>query len=181
MGKKKIIQIFGMSFFSLGIIFLMNAGLNFTGAFMSDGSFAHSFGFILGIVFLIAGIIIFSTSSMALENKVTNYLTSSIKESPSLLRLTLEAVKNENVQREMDHLVQQLAFGNFGAGAGYPGHIEGTDIFYLRGHNGARLYYQKTGKENYNIVAKSAKGKNQDQVMDKLREIHKQKGYKKAA
>jgi len=34
------------------------------------------------------------------------------------------------------------------------------------------LYYHKIGENNYEIVAKSAKGRNQDQVIDKIEETY---------
>ena len=89
-----------------------------------------------------------------------------------MLRLTENAVKDEAVEREMNHLIKELSKGNFEAGLGHPGHVENTGVYYLRGRNGARLYYQKEGEKKYKIVAKSAKGRNQEQVIDKLKEIY---------
>ena len=89
-----------------------------------------------------------------------------------MLRLTQEATRNQDVQRELDHLEREMQKGNFEAGLGHPGHIEGTDIYYLRGRNGGRLYYHKVGKFYYEIVGKSGKGINQQQVIDKLHDIY---------
>jgi hypothetical protein len=175
MKKRKIIKLLGLLIFLIGIIFSLNSSLNFTGAFIDYESLIHPFSFFLGIAFLILGAIIFSTVSLyptrpALEQRVI--LTSSIKQTPSLLRLTEDAVRDETIEREMNHLIKELSKGNFEAGLGHPGHVENTKVHYLRGRNGARLYYQKEGEKKYKIVAKSAKGRNQEQVIDKLKEIY---------
>jgi hypothetical protein len=175
MEKRKIIKFFGLLIFLIGIIFSLNSSLNLTGSFIGYESLIHPFSFFLGIAFLILGIIIFSTVSLyhpspTLEQRVA--VSSSIKQNPSLLRLTENAVRDEAVEREMNHLIKELSKGNFEAGLGHPGHIEGTKVNYLRGRNGARLYYQKEGEKKYKIVAKSAKGRNQEQVIDKLKEIY---------
>jgi hypothetical protein len=175
MEKRKIIKFFGLLIFLIGIIFSLNSSLNLTGAFISYESLIHPLSFSLGIAFLILGIIIFSTASLyhpspTLEQRVA--VLSSIKQNPSLLRLTEDAVRDESVEREMNHLIKELSKGNFEAGLGHPGHIEGTKVHYLRGRNGARLYYQKEGEKKYKIVAKSAKGRNQEQVIGKLKEIY---------
>ena len=175
MEKRKIIKFLGVLVFLIGIIFSFGSGLSFTGAFINYSPLIHSFGFFLGIAFLILGVVIFSTATLyhpspTLEQRVI--ISSSIKQNPSLLRLTEDAVKDEAVQREMNHLIQELSKGNFEAGLGHPGHIEGTKVHYLRGRNGARLYYQKRAEKSYQIVAKSAKGRNQEQVINKLKEIY---------
>lgn len=99
-------------------------------------------------------------------------LSSSIKKHQPLLRLTQDAVRNQTVERELNHLIKELSKENLEAGLGSPGHIDETDIYYLRGRRGGRLYYHKIGEHNYEIVAKSAKGRNQNQVINKLKEIY---------
>lgn len=156
--------------FIIGIFMLINSQSNITGAVIgvtaSTNSVLSSF---LGIIFIISGVVLFATTYSRLE-KIT--LSSAIKKSPPILRLTQDAVRNQTVERELNHLIKELSKGNFEAGLGHPGHISGTDVYYLRGRNGARLYYHKIGEDNYEIVAKSAKGINQDKVIDKIREIY---------
>jgi hypothetical protein len=178
--KREIIKLFGLFVFLIGVIFSLNSTLSFTGAFIGSAPITHSLSFFLGIAFLILGIIIFSTASAyhttpSLEQRIISNqiaVSSSIKQHPSLLRLTENAIKDEAVEREMNHLIKELSKGNFEAGLGHPGHVEGTKIHYLRGRNGARLYFQEKGKNNYQIVAKSAKGRNQEQVINKIKEIY---------
>ncbi len=170
MSKKTFLKVLSFVAFAIGVFFLINSQLSFTGAFLGARSITNIVSFALGILFLFIDILLFSTATMPLEKTVT--LTSSIKKYPAILRLTQDAVKNQEVQRELDHLGRELQKGNFEAGLGHPGHIEGTDIYYLRGRNGGRLYYHKIGKFYYEIVAKSGKGTNQEQVIDKLRDIY---------
>jgi len=145
--------------------FLMGQQTSFTGAFLGAREATNLFGsFWLGIIFLILGLVLFS-SSLTLEK----IAVSTAIEKP-LLKLA-EKIKDESVRREMKHLYEELEKGNFQAGLGHPGHIEGTDIFYLRGRNGARLYYHKIGKDNYQIVGKSSKA-NQEQVINKLKNFY---------
>ena len=169
MTKKKRRKILSLIMFITGTIFLINAELNITGAFLGFKNMTILLSFLLGIMFLFLSIVIFSTASLALEGRV---ISSSIKSHPSILKLTQEAVKSPIIEREMNHLIEELYKGNFEAGLGHPGHIEGTKIHYLRGRNGARLYYRRRGEDNYEVVAKSAKGRNQEQVIDKLKEIY---------
>lgn len=156
--------------FLIGIFLLINFQSNITGAVIgvsaSTNSILNSF---LGVLFIASSMILFAATHSELE-KIT--LSSAIKKSPPLLRLTQDAVRNQTVERELNHLVKELSKGNFEAGLGHPDHIGGTGVFYLRGDRGARLYYHKIEENSYEIVAKSAKGRNQDQVINKLKEIY---------
>jgi hypothetical protein len=170
--KKRIKKILSFIILLIGAIlllnFLLSNQINITGAFFGAKETTSLFHFSFAMIFLILGLILFSTS-LTLEKIV---ISSSIKQHPSLLKLTKDAVKNPIIERELDHLVKELSKGNFEAGLGHPGHIEGTNIFYLRGRNGGRLYYRRIGKDEYDIVAKSAKGRNQEQVITQLKKIY---------
>jgi len=162
-------EILGFVIFLLGAVFLINYQTSITGSFLGSKSTTDTFSFLFGLGLLILSIILFS-SSLTLERRVE--ISSSIKQNPGLLKLTQEAVKDPVIEREMNHLIKELSKGNFEAGLGHPGHIDGTKIHYLRGRNGARLYYCRKGENDYEIVAKSAKGTNQEKVIDKLRNIY---------
>ena len=120
----------------------------------------------IGLSFVVISIVLLFLAT--LEKKIR--LASLIQKDKGLRRLAEEATRNHYVQRELDHLIEELGKGHFG---GLPGvrHIAGTDIFYLRGRQGGRLYYRKTN-EGYEIVGKSAKGRNQEQVIQKLVELY---------
>lgn len=169
--KKKVIKLTMSAItFIISIFILTNSQLNITGAVIGISASANSIlNSLLGVLFIVSSIILFATAYSELES-IT--LSSAIKKSSSILRLTQDAVRNKTIERELNHLVKELSKGNFEAGLGYPGHVGGTDVFYMRGRNGARVYYHKIGDNNYEIVAKSAKGRNQDQVMDNLRDMY---------
>lgn len=108
------------------------------------------------VLFIVLSIVLVATPRLGLEEIA---VSSVIKEHPSLLRLTRDAVRDPKVERESNHLLEELTKGNLEAGLGKPGHISGTGVFYFQGHNGAKLYFRKVGENSYEIVAKSAKGK----------------------
>lgn len=163
-------QTISVILFVAGIFLLINSQSNITGEVIrisdSVNSILNSF---LGILFIVSSIVLFATTSSKLE-KIT--LSSAIRNHPSVLRLTQDAVKDKTIERELNHLVEELSKGNFEAGLDRPGHIKGTDVFYLRGRNGGRLYYHRIKEHHYEIVAKSAKGRNQDRVIAKIKEIY---------
>ncbi len=96
-------------------------------------------------------------------------LTSSISKDNSLVRLAEDAAVDQSVQRGLDHLTGEISKGNF---VGRVRHLEGTDVFYLGHDSGARVYYRQIGPNQYEIVAKSAKGRNQDQVINRLQKLY---------
>ncbi len=78
-----------------------------------------------------------------IQNCQSIILTSSIDRDRGLVRLTEDAASDQTIQRDLNKLANELMKGNFEAGLGAPGHVTGTDIFYLRSRNGARLYYRQ--------------------------------------
>ncbi len=153
----------------VGLLLLTFPSSNITSAFIGVLGTKFSFISLLGFIFMISSFFLLVTTKVSLE-EIT--LRSSIKKNLAILRLTNDAVEDKTVEREINHLIRELKEGNFEAGLGHPGHIEGTDIFYLRGRNGGRLYYHRTGENSYEIVGKSAKGRNQGQVIDKLKKLY---------
>jgi len=167
MRKKRLMRIVGISIFAFGILNFINYDLSMTGAVLGTST-KVSARFFISLAISILGLAIFSTAN--LQNRIAE-IHSSIKEHPPLLRLTQQAVKNQDVEREMNHLIKELTLGNMQAGLGAPGHIEGTTIHYLRGRNGARLFYIQNGINEYTIVAKASKA-NEPQVIDRLKELY---------
>jgi len=96
-------------------------------------------------------------------------LTSSIGNDKTLVRLAEDATADQSVQRGLDHLTEGISNGNF---AGRVRNIKGTDVFYLGHDSGARVYYRRVGSNQYEIVAKSAKGRNQNQVINRLQKTY---------
>lgn len=172
--KKIPIKYLSYFLFIIGLFFLINPNINITGAVIgSELNIQLTFSLILGLVFVILGIIIFVEAKEDRLEKIV--LTSSINKNPPLLRITKEAVNNQDVQRELDHLMRELGKGNFEAGLGEIGHVRDTDVFYLRGDRGARLYYRKIKENNYEIVCKSSKGYNQDKALTTLGRIYRRR------
>ena len=155
--------------FLFGVFLLTYSNPTITGGFVGVSEIESSSMLVIGLIFIILSILILMTSHSNLEKII---ISSSIKKHPSLLRLTQDAVVNQTVERELNHLIKELSKGNFEAGLGHPGHIDNTNIFYLRGVNGARLYYHQVGDNSYEIVGKSEKGRNQEKVINKLKEIY---------
>jgi competence protein ComGC len=168
MKKRLSLEIAGFFTFAVGIIFLVNSQMDVTGAIIGTDETFSLVSFFIGIVLIIVSILLLS-STISLENRIR--FSSSIKDNPSILKLTKSAMKNESVQQEANHLIEELSRGNFEAGLGHLGHVPETDIFYIRGKKGARIYYHRIGKDEYEIVGKSAKENEQD-VIDKLKEIY---------
>lgn len=147
-----------------GISVIASEGITMTGAFA--GTKPASFLLPLsGTLIILLGI---AALRKGLEHKIM--LTSVIKMDSGLHKLTKEAVRNQYVKRDLDHLTYELAKGNFQAGIGL-GYIQGTDVNEMRGRRGGRLYFRRIGPEHYEIVAKSGKG-NQERVIKKLQELY---------
>ncbi len=122
----------------------------------------------LGFVFLAIAVVLFIAAE-PLEHIV---LRSQIKKSPGLVRLAQEATRDTDIQKEINRLALKLREGHIeSAGLTGASHVEGTDVYYLRGHHGGRLYFRHTS-EGYEIVAKSYKDRNQDQVIEKLKVMY---------
>ncbi len=165
--KKRLTRIMGIGIFAIGVVGFLSSNSSITGA-VSGTQNGFSLGFFISLILAIGGLVIFSTAH--LEHRVE--LHSTIKQYPAMVRLTKEATHSQDIEREMNHLIQQLSFGNLQAGLGAPGHLSGTPVHYLRGRNGARLYFTVDGKYEYTIIGKSSKGRNEDQVMSRLRELY---------
>jgi hypothetical protein len=129
----------------------------------------------LGFLLVLAGaILVVAAHAPAPASKPRIVLRSSIHNSPSLCRLAEEATNNERVQTELNHLLSELSRGNDTAGL-TPGRIGGTDVSYLRGRNGGRLFYrsyQARDERVYDVVGKSCKGRNEDQVISAIEKIY---------
>lgn len=151
-----------------GAAVIASEGASITGAFAGAAEPSSFLLMLLGTLIALLGMLVL-TRKPALEHKVM--LTSAIKKDEPLLRLTREAVRDQYVAKDINHLTQELAKGHLQAGIGLR-HIDETDVKYLRSRRGGRLYFREVGPEHYEIVAKSAKGPNQDRVMERLRGIY---------
>jgi putative component of toxin-antitoxin plasmid stabilization module len=94
-----------------------------------------------------------------------------IKEDPGLVRAAEEACKNMDVQKDINHLEEELAKGNENPGIGRKPICKG--VIEHRGKNGGRLYVRESDDNEIEILAKSGKKKsNQQFVINRLKEIY---------
>lgn len=97
-------------------------------------------------------------------------IVSKIKEDAGLVRAAKEACKNADVQKEINHLEEELAKGNDNPGIGRK--PIGNGIIEHRGKNGGRLYVRESDNV-IEILAKSGKKKsNQQFVINRLKKIY---------
>ena len=93
-----------------------------------------------------------------------------IKEDAGLVRAAKEACKNADVQKDINHLEEELGKGNNNPGIGRKSISK--SIIEHRGKNGGRLYVRELDGVT-EIVGKSGKKKsNQQFVINRLKEIY---------
>lgn len=100
----------------------------------------------------------------AAKPKCANPVTSVVGKDSYLKRAAEAATKDQTVQREMNHLRDELMKGNINAGKGAKSLNHA--ISYMRGENGARLFFRVT-KDGYEIVGKASKA-NEQKVINYL-------------
>ena len=97
-------------------------------------------------------------------------IVSKIKEDAGLVRAAKEACKNADVQKDINHLEEELAKGNSNPGIGRK--PIGNGIIEHRGKNGGRVYIRESDSV-IEILAKSGKKKtNQQFVINRLKQIY---------
>ena len=162
--KKDVYSILSLILFLLGVLFILNLNADITGATIGItlGYMQNAF---IGIVFLVISTILFIHEKLKLEEIK---LISRIHEDKTLERLAEEATKNQKVQRDLDHLIYELKKGNLNAGLPKKSFYGITE---LRTKEGARLYIKKING-GYEILAKSAKGINQDKVIERIKKLY---------
>lgn len=93
---------------------------------------------------------------------------SSIKKDPRLVKAAEQMGKNKAVQQEADDLIQKFLAGNTNPGLGSKNLF--GNISYLRGRDGARVFYRmNNGKME--ILGKSSKA-NEQTVINVLKELY---------
>ncbi len=97
-------------------------------------------------------------------------VTNDIPNHPNLARYAKKAVHNQQVARELEHLTNELEKGHIHGGINHIGHLHATNIHYLRGKRGGRLFFHQKG-EGYEIVGKSGKN-NEDAVINAIKKIY---------
>ncbi len=95
-------------------------------------------------------------------------VTSSLKQDPRLVKAAEQMGKDKAIQQEADELIQKFISGNTNPGLGSKNLF--GNVSYLRGRNGARVFYRMNdGKME--ILGKSNK-KNEQTVINTLKELY---------
>ena len=91
-----------------------------------------------------------------------------IKENPALVREAQRAGRDQDAQRSLNNLVDQLSLGNRNPGIGTENVFK--DVYELRGKNRARVYYREVDGK-IEILGKSVKS-NQQKVINILKKMY---------
>jgi hypothetical protein len=91
-----------------------------------------------------------------------------IKENPALVREAERAGRDQDAQRSLNNLVEQLSLGNRNPGIGTENVFK--DVYELRGKNRARVYYREVDGK-IEILGKSVKS-NQQKVINILKRMY---------
>lgn len=95
-------------------------------------------------------------------------LISNIDKDPRLVKAAEEMGKNERIQQEANHLISELLKGNENPGLGSKNLFK--EVYYLRGRNGARIFYRKTAI-GFEILGKADKA-NEQTVINILKKLY---------
>jgi len=151
----------GIILLAFSFFLFLGSNVSMTGAFI--GAMPSGSTSVFAIVAAMVSGVIFA-SSIGTNLRVRSV----IGKDKTLVKLAEEATNNSRAQTGLDSLTNKLVKGHT---PGRIRHINDTDVFYV-GKDDARLYYRQV-HGGYDIVAKSKKGKNQDQVIHKLHKIYK--------
>jgi RHS repeat-associated protein len=113
--------------------------------------------------------VVTGTAPVLVHNTACVTMTSVVGDDPFLAKAARDAGRNQRVQQEMDSLFLQLSQGNMNPGIGTKS-LSGTDIFYARGRNGARLFFRNVDG-GIQIVAKADKD-NESAVIARLLQLY---------
>ena len=91
-----------------------------------------------------------------------------IKENPALIREAQQAGRDQDAQRSLNNLVEQLSLGNRNPGIRTENVFK--DVYELRGKNRARVYYREVDGK-IEILGKSVK-RNQQKVINILKKMY---------
>ena len=134
---------------------------------------------ILGLIFVIIGLGLFMAEPAGKLEKIAKEepkLISAVKKDETIFKLAKKIPKNGIIQREINHLLEELNKGNINPGIGTK-KLFGS-ISYLRSENGARVFYRPFGNQyeilGYAIGTGQGTGKSQHErrVIKRLEELY---------
>ncbi len=109
------------------------------------------------------------SARVLVHNAECNLVRSLVKKVPPLYDIAQGLGKNPRWRAEANNLVQQFARGNRNPGIGTD-HLFG-DISYLRGRNGARVFFRLVGTDSFEILAYADKS-TEDRVIALLEQYY---------
>jgi len=154
----------------VGLSFLINSQANITGAVIGASATPSEAGFFAGASLILASFILFAVGISGLEKII---ITNSINKIPAIKKRSIKSRRNQDVARELDHLIRELKRGNLSPGKGY--RYLGDKLNEIKGATGARVYFLKTN-EGYNIIGESSK-ELQTKAIDRLKHYISEGGY----
>ena len=95
-------------------------------------------------------------------------ITSKISDNTALVKEAEKMGANQRIQQESNHLIKELLEGNTNPGLGSKNLFK--DVSYLRGRNGARVFYRNVDG-TIEILGKSSKA-NEQKVIDILDKMY---------
>ena len=107
-------------------------------------------------------------NSILVHNANYKQVKSRISDDPGLVKEAQKAAKNQRIQEEINHLIKEFLSGNSNPGIGSKNLFK--DICYLRGRNGARVFYRITDNI-VEILGKANKG-NEQTVINILKKLY---------
>ncbi len=181
--NRSVFRGLGIAFIIWGAVILLSSYVGITGFTIVDdvGLQARS---ILGLVFILVGILLFTTMRAApsrLETTIEHapiHITSSVKQDPTIYRLAQDLKGKERIQHEINHLMKELSKGNENPGAGTDHLNDAGPVWYLRGRNGSRVFYIKHD-EGYEVVGYADKT-TEDRVINRLRNLYGQRAKERS-
>jgi len=99
---------------------------------------------------------------------VERFISSRVKSDRGLYRQAQRI--NQQASEDANSLLDQFLNGNSNPGIGN-GYLKGTDVFYLRARDGARVFLRNTGENTYEIVGYADK-QNEQAVIDILLRLY---------
>ena len=181
--RKRTLKYLSFLLVFIGFFFLTNPQLNITGAVIGSSALSSAISLILGLVFIIGGIVVMA-SKKNLESIIKIPLEGKAKinyaiDNSTLKRITEDTLTSNQIlkvlNRKLDYLAKTGEMGSFDKSFKY---VDDTDrkYFYLRDiSSGARIFLKYLGDNEYDLVGISKGTQKKDEeknMIEKIKEIY---------
>lgn len=181
MGKVSLVV--GLILVFAGTIFIINSG--FITGFAVFEEVEWSASITIGFILFMAGAILIFLDGREddkpgiLERQIV--IEDKINENKKLQKLSEEALRDQYIKRDVEHLKKQFENGNTNPGIGTKtlSHTDLGDIVYLRGRNGGRVFLMNRGNGRYELLSYAkgtgqgnGKDENERKVIGLLRQMY---------